>query len=198
MPFLPTLPWPALIFWAAIVGGLVIAGLGLVRRRPSLLIGAAFLLLPASLYLTATPGVRRDDRPGRIAKFQFVGWVPVACLLLAAYAVRRNRVWPGGLLVACGVVFWSVVASMLAFPILFHVLVAGTAIGLVAAQRLSWKILVYVPGGIVGAFVGALLTFGDAPFLMRHPSLNPWTVSVLAAACLVTVLAVADRKVLGR
>ena len=186
MPFLPTLPWPALIFWAAIVGGLVIAGLGLVRRRPSLLIGAAFLLLPVSLYLTATP------------RFQFVGWVPVACLLLAAYAVRRNRVWPGGLLVACGVVFWSVVASMLAFPILFHVLVAGTAIGLVAAQRLSWKILVYVPGGIVGAFVGALLTFVDAPFLMRHPSLNPWTVSVLAAACLVTVLAVADRKVLGR
>ena len=32
---------------------------------------------------------------------------------------------------------------MLALPILFHVLVAGTAIGLVAARRLGWKMLVY-------------------------------------------------------
>ena len=180
------LPWPALSFWAAIAGGLVASGLGLVRRRPSLLIGGAILLLPASLYLTATP------------RFQFVGWVPVACLLLAAYAVRRDRVWVAGLLVACGVIFWSVVASMLSFPILFHLLVAGTAIGLVAARRLSWKMLVYVPVGIVGAFVGALLTFGDAPFLMRHPSLNPWTVSVMGAALLVTALAVLEVKVFGR
>ena len=186
MPFLPTLPWPAVIFWAAIVLGLGAACFGLVRRRPFLLIAGALLLLPASLYLTATP------------RFRFVGFVPVACLLLGASAVRRDRVWIGGLLVAGAVVFWSVVASMLAFPILFHVVVAGTAIGLVAARRLSWKMMVYVPVGIVGAFVGALLTFGDAPFLMRHPSLNPWTASVLAAACLVTALAVADRKVFGR
>ena len=186
MPIWPTLPWPALIFWAAIVGGLVISGLGLVRRRPSQLIGGAILLLPASLYLTATP------------RFQFVGLVPVACLLVGAYALQRNRTWIAGVLVAGAVVFWSVVASMLSFPILFHVLVAGTTIGLVAARRLSWKVLVYIPVGIIGAFIGALLTFGDAPFLMRHPSLNPWTVSVLAAACLVTALAVADRKVFGR
>ena len=120
-------------------------------------------MLPASLYLTATP------------RFRF-----------------------GGLLVAAGVVFWSVVASMLSFPILLHGLVAGTAIGIVAARRLSWKMLVYVPVGIVGAFAGALLTFGDAPFLMRHPSLNPWTASVLAAALLVTALAVVDKRVFGR
>ena len=42
-----------------------------------LLVGGAILMLPASLYLTATP------------RFQHVGFVPVACLLLAAYAVRR-------------------------------------------------------------------------------------------------------------
>ena len=81
MPVLPTLPWPALIFWAAIVGGLLVAALGLIRRRPSLLIGGAILLLPASLYLTATP------------RFQYVGWVPVACQLLAAAAVRRDQIW---------------------------------------------------------------------------------------------------------
>ena len=52
--------------------------------------------------------------------------------------------------------------------------------------------------GIVGAFVGALLSFGDAPFLMRHPYLNPWTLSVLGAVLLVTVLGVVDENVFRR
>ena len=173
VPFWPALPyWPALIFWSAIVVGLVVAGLGLARRRVSLLIGGASLMLPASLYLTATP------------RFRYFGLVPVACLLLAAHAVRRDRVWIGGLLVAGGVVFWSVVASMLSFPMLLHVLVAGGAIGFAAARHVSWKVLVYVPIGVAGAFVGAMLSFGDAPFLMRHPSLNLWTLSVVAAVLL--------------
>ena len=100
MPFGPSLPyWPDLIFWSAIVVGLVASGFGLVRQRASLLIGGAILVLPASLYLTATP------------RFQYVAFVPVVCLLMAAYAVPRHKVWSGGLLVAAGVVFWSVVAS---------------------------------------------------------------------------------------
>jgi hypothetical protein len=140
-------------------------------------------MLPASLYLTATP------------RFRYVGFLPVACLLLAAHAVRRDRAWIGGLLVAGGAVFWSAVASMVSFPILLHVLVAGGAIGFVAARHVSWKVLVYVPIGIAGAFVGALLSFGDAPFLMRHPSLNPWTLSVVAALLLVMALALVDKKV---
>ncbi len=143
-------------------------------------------MLPASLYLTATP------------RFQYVGFVPVVCLLMAAYAVQRDKVWIGGLLVGAGVVFWSVVASMLSFPILLHVLVAGAAIGIVAARRLSWKVAVYVPVGIVGALVGALLSFGDAPFLMRYPYLNPWTLSVLGAVLLVTVLGVVDENMFRR
>ncbi len=187
MPLGPYLAyWPTLIFWSAIVVGLVASGLGLVRQRAFWLIGGAILVLPASGYLTATP------------RFQYVGWVPVACLLLAAYAVRRGKVWIAGLLVAAGVIFWSVVASMLSFPILLHVLVAGAAIGLVAAGHLTWKVAVYVPIGILGAFVGALLSFGDAPLLMRYPYLNPWTLSVMAAVLLVTALRVADRSVFGR
>lgn len=87
---------------------------------------------------------------------------------------------------------------MLAFPILLHVLVAGAAIGFVAARHVGWKVLVYVPIGIVGAFVGALLSFGDAPFLIRYPVLNPWTLSVLAAVLFVTPLGVVDEKVFGR
>ena len=187
VPFWPALPsWPALIFWSAIVVGLVASSLGLVWRRASLLVGGAILMLPASLYLTATP------------RFQYVGFVPVACLLMAAYAVQRDRVWIGGLLVAAGVVFWSVMASMLSFPILLHVLVAGAAIGIVAARHLSWKVAVYLPVGVVGALVGALLSFGDAPFLMRRPYLNLWTLSVLGAIFLVTVLGVVDENVFRR
>ena len=41
-----------------------------------------------------------------------VGFVPVVCLLLAAHAMRRNNVSVGALLVATGVIFWSVLASM--------------------------------------------------------------------------------------
>ncbi len=93
-------PWPALIFWPAVVMGLVASGFGLVWRRASLLVTGAFLMLPASLYLTATP------------RFGFVGFVSFVCLLLAAHAMRRNNVWVGALLVATGVIFWSVLASM--------------------------------------------------------------------------------------
>ena len=59
---------------------------------------------------------------------------------------------------------------MLAFPILLHVVVGGAAIGTVAARPFGWKVLVYAVVGIVGA----LLSFCDAPFLMRYPYLNPF------------------------
>ncbi len=96
--------WPAVIFWLTIVAGLLSGSRGLARRRPSLLIVGAILLLPASLYLTATP------------RFQNVGCVPVACVAVAALALRRDEVWIGRCLVAGGVVFWSVVAWMLTVP----------------------------------------------------------------------------------
>ena len=51
------------------------------------LVDAAVLVLPASLYLTATP------------RFRYVGLFPVA-FLIAAQAVRRERVWIGVALVA--------------------------------------------------------------------------------------------------
>ena len=178
--------WPALIFWPAIVVGLVAAGLGLVRRRPSLLIGGAILVLPASLYLAATP------------RFQYVGFIPVACLFLGAYAVRRGKAWSGRLSVAVAVIFSSVVAYLVSFPILLHVVVAGAAIGIVAAGHVRWMVAVYVPIGILGAFVGALLSFGDAPFLIRYPYLNPWTLSILGAMIFVTLLGMVDAKVSGR
>ena len=69
--------------------GLVASGLGLVWRRVSPA-GGAILMLPASLYLTATP------------RFQCVGLVPAVCLLTAASAVQRGKLWIGRLLVGAG------------------------------------------------------------------------------------------------
>ena len=172
--------WPALLFWPAIVVGLIAAAFGIARRRVFPLLGGAILMLPAALYLAATP------------RFEFIGFVPVVCVLLAAQAVRWNRVWLGSLLVAASVIFWSTLASMLVAPLVLHLLVAGAAIGFVASRPVSWKALIYVPVGIVAAFVGALLSFGDAPLLMRYPVLNPWTLSVLSAVIVVAVVRVVE------
>lgn len=170
--------WPALIFWPAIVVGLIASGLGIARRRAFPLVAGAILMFPAALYLTATP------------RFRFVGFVPVVCVLLAAEVVRRNQVWLGSVLIAASIIFWSALASMLVAPLVLHLLVTGAAVGVVASRPVSWKALIYVPVGIVGAFVGALLSFGDAPLLMRYPFLNPWTLSVLSAVIVVAVVRV--------
>ena len=77
---------------------------GHVWRRASLLVAAAVLVLPASIYLTATP------------RFRYVGLFPVAFHLIAAQAVRRERVWIGvALVVVVGAFFgwlaWIVVTQ---------------------------------------------------------------------------------------
>ena len=168
--------WPALLFWPAIAAGLVAACFGVLDRRPSWLMGAALLVLPASLYLTATP------------RFRFVGFLPVPFLLLARNAIRRQSDWLGTGLVVATVLFLSWVASIVGLPILVHLLVVGAASGVVAARRVGWWLPVYMVVGLVGAFGAALLSFGDAPFLLRHSYLNPWTLSVAGAALLVTVI----------
>ena len=82
--------WPAIIFWPAIVAGLAAAGIGIAWRRTSLLIVGACLMLPAALYLAATP------------RFRFIGLVPVVSLFLAAWALRREKYQIGRVLVGCG------------------------------------------------------------------------------------------------
>ena len=57
--------------------------------------------------------------------------------------------------------------------------------------------MVYLPVGIAGAFIGALLSFGDTPLLMRYPVLNPSTLSVLAAVVSVTVVRLVDTRIIG-
>ncbi len=43
------------LFWPAIVGSVVVSAIGTVRRRALGLVFGAWLSLPASLYLAATP-----------------------------------------------------------------------------------------------------------------------------------------------
>ena len=81
---------------------------------------------------------------------------------------------------------------------LIYVILVGSIIGFIVSHQCGGKMQVYAPVGVVGAFIGALLSFGDDPFLIRHPYLNPWTLSVIASALLVTFVCVLDRKVLRR
>ena len=101
--------WLIVFFWPAVVMGLMLSALGLVWRRSSLPTAGAIVTLPAALYLSATP------------RFQFVGFVPVACLLLAAYTIRRDyrsyavpwhRVRIGWGCLAGAALFWIVLAVM--------------------------------------------------------------------------------------
>ncbi len=74
---------------------MLVAGLGLWKRRVSLLVAAAILVSPASLYLAATP------------RFRYMGLLPIAAYLLAAATTRRDNVRVGGLLVAAPATFFA-------------------------------------------------------------------------------------------
>ena len=87
--------WPVLLFWpAAALSGLV-AGLGILRRRVSLLVTAAVLVGPASLYLAATP------------RFGLVGLTPSAAYLLASVAIWRDQLMVGATLVTVVAAFFG-------------------------------------------------------------------------------------------
>lgn len=47
--------------------------------------------------------------------------------------------------------------------------------------------------GFAGAFVGAFLGFGDAPFLLKYPVLNPLTLMVAGSILFVTIKVAVSR-----
>ena len=87
--------WPILLFWPAVVLSVLVAGLGILRRRVPLLVTAAVLVGPASLYLAASPGLG------------LVGLTPIAAYLLASAAIRRDRLKVGATLVAVTAAFFG-------------------------------------------------------------------------------------------
>ena len=62
--------WPILLGWPAVVLSVLVAGLGVLRRRVTLLVTAAVLAGPFSLYLVGS------------SKFRLVGLAPVAAYLV--------------------------------------------------------------------------------------------------------------------
>ncbi len=48
--------------------------------------------------------------------------------------------------------------------------------------------------GFVGAFVGAFLGFGDAPFLLKYPFLNPLTLMLAVSFLFVAIKVAVTRK----
>ena len=50
--------WPVILFgWPAILVALALSVMGVVRKRPKLLVVAAIVVVPFSLYLAGSPGV---------------------------------------------------------------------------------------------------------------------------------------------
>ena len=97
--------WPALLFWPLVCLSLIMSGLGLFQRKASLLVAAAVLVLPASLYLAATP------------RFQFFGLLPAVAHLVAARTVRRGPAWLGGGLVLGVAAFFGWLALIVLFEV---------------------------------------------------------------------------------
>ena len=66
-----------------------------------------------------------------------------------------------------------------------YLLVIATAVGAIASRGNGRLALLYVPVALVGALIGAFVAFGDAPFLLRYPVFNPFTLALLGSVALV-------------
>ena len=71
--------------------------------------------------------------------------------------------------------------------ILYLLLIAFVVGGITAGRNLR-RACMYIPLALLGAIAGAFLAFGDAPFLIRFPFLNQFTLSLTCAAILVVAV----------
>ena len=79
--------------------------------------------------------------------------------------------------------------------LLLYLLVVGSIVGAITASKPGVRMVAYITIGVLGALIGAFLTFGDTPFLLRYPLLNPATASVIVSILLVTVVRALERRV---
>jgi len=66
-----------------------------------------------------------------------------------------------------------------------YLLVIATAVGMLASRGNLRLAMLYVPVSLAGALLGAFFAFGDAPFLLRYPIVNPFTLALLGSVVLV-------------
>jgi hypothetical protein len=66
-----------------------------------------------------------------------------------------------------------------------YLFVIAAVVGAIASRGDLRSALLYVPVALVGALLGAFAAFGDAPFLLRYPIFNPFTLGLAGSVELV-------------
>ncbi|MDX1440224.1 MAG: hypothetical protein R3284_10005 [Rubricoccaceae bacterium] len=66
-----------------------------------------------------------------------------------------------------------------------YLLLIAAAVGWIASRGNLRLALLYVPVALVGALLGAFVAFDDAPFLLRYPVFNSFTLALLGSVALV-------------
>ncbi len=69
-----------------------------------------------------------------------------------------------------------------------YMIILAIIVGGVASLGNMRSALLYVPVAGLGALFGALIAFGDVPFLVEHAYLNPFILSLLGSVSLVAVV----------
>lgn len=67
-----------------------------------------------------------------------------------------------------------------------YLFVIAVAVGSIASRGQQRLALLYVPVALVGALLGAFVGFGDAPFLLRYPIFNSYTLALVGSVALVS------------
>jgi hypothetical protein len=67
-----------------------------------------------------------------------------------------------------------------------YLLLIAVAVGMIASRGSPRLAMLYVPAALVGALFGAFVAFGDAPFLLRYPIFNPFTLALLCSVVVVS------------
>jgi uncharacterized membrane protein YeaQ/YmgE (transglycosylase-associated protein family) len=79
--------------------------------------------------------------------------------------------------------------------LLFYLLIVGAAAGIIPTLfKLSKKPARNVVAGIIGAFVGAFLSFGDSPMMMRYSVLGPRSLAIFVAIGFVLIAVLIEKK----
>lgn len=75
-----------------------------------------------------------------------------------------------------------------------YLLVVAMIVGVIASQGNARSALLYVPVALFGALLGAFAAFGDVPFLIRYPLVNPFTLAFASSVGVVAAVKVCKRR----
>ena len=67
-----------------------------------------------------------------------------------------------------------------------NIVLIAVVVGIIASRGSPRLAILYVPVALIGALLGAFVAFGDAPFLLRYPIFNPFTLALLGSVVVVS------------